>query len=58
MQLTETLRIPSSNQRMRKSSLLKLTSLIRVGKAVHSSRSATPRQNPSGSVSAALHAFS
>ena len=48
MQLTEAFSTPSSNQRMRKSSFLKETSLILVGKVIQSSRSAWVAQKASG----------
>ena len=58
MQLAETFRTPSSNQRMRKSSLLKETSLIRVGGVIQSRRLACSAQKTSGVSRAAIRAAS
>ena len=52
MQFSDTLRAPSSNQRMWKSSLLKETSLTRVNGVRQESRSPIRRQKASGAVAA------
>ncbi|MNE16893.1 hypothetical protein D3C80_1098530 [compost metagenome] len=58
MQLAETFSTPSSNQRMRKSSLLKETSLILVGKVIQSRRRACSAQKASGVSRACIRAAS
>lgn len=58
MQLAATFRTPSSNQRMRKSSFLKETSLILVGALIQSRRFACSDQKASGVSRAAIRAAS
>ncbi len=58
MHSTETFSTPSSNQRMRKSSFRKETSLIFVGAWIQSSRFACSAQKASGVSRAAIRAAS
>ena len=58
MHSAETFSTPSSNQRMRKSSFLKETSLILVGGVIQSSRLACSAQKASGVSRAATRAAS